>query len=779
MKYVTLVRENMKKHKGSFIGIFLLMFIITVSLSSVLSIWNNSRSYVSDEMERIQYGDLIYWMNNNGKKIDKIVESMEAVDGVDKVVKEDNAIIKIVIDGEEVGSSVFAYRYSEDHASYHVFDGDTIEYKESPKVLEQGEVYVPISYKALYDIKIGDEIFFKGYEKAFTVKGFFEDPADGSIMMGMKNVLISDADLKLFHEKQWKDMVYGCTLHVFKDSHSKLSTSELQRDISEKVSLKEYSLLVYSASSIATFMLILQNIFVGFLIGFVAILLIITIIVIGHSISTSIEQSYVDLGILKAIGFTKKQLCVVLSTQYLVTLLVALIVGVLASTFLVKLINIMILPSTGIKIPSTMPVTLIGLCFFVIMLIFTGFILLQVRKIGKVTPMTAIRGGKAEVYFDSRIHTKIHGRGLQFFLALRQLVTGKKQYLGAAIITALLVFTLAFCNRLIGWLGEDGSGLMNSMGAASVDGRNYDFAIYYDDESLQNEVEQKISETTPIIKKYQTKTMSAEVFGLDLLANIISNPEYLHIVDGRTCKYDNEIVVTQVVANEHHIKIGDKVKVGIENHSKEMIVSGINQCANDMGENISMGIAAYENIIKGESQYYQNYILEDKSKKDGILEKLYKEYDGKINIDDNTWSGIDGILNASGALGKLMDVICAIFVLIVVAMTGGKILYKEQQDLGIYKALGFHSRYLRISFSLRFLIVSVLGAAIGVVLSIVATDFIAGKIFIFMGVSNFSSPVIVPEMIRTVAFVVLMFFGFSYLISRRIRKTNPSILIVE
>ena len=131
MKYVTLVRENMKKHKGSFIGIFLLMFIITVSLSSVLSIWNNSGSYVSDEMERIQYGDLIYWMNNNGKKIDKIVESMEAVDGVAKVVKEDNAIIKIVIDGEEVGSSVFAYRYSDDHASYHVFDGDTIEYKES------------------------------------------------------------------------------------------------------------------------------------------------------------------------------------------------------------------------------------------------------------------------------------------------------------------------------------------------------------------------------------------------------------------------------------------------------------------------------------------------------------------------------------------------------------------------------------------------------------------------------------------------------------------------
>ena len=77
---------------------------------------------------------------------------------------------------------------------------------------------------------------------------------------------------------------------------------------------------------------------------------------------------------------------------------------------------------------------------------------------------------------------------------------------------------------------------MNSMGAASVDGRTYDFAIYYDDESLQNEVEQKISETTPIIKKYQTKTMSAEVFGLDLLANIISNPEYLHIVEGRTCK---------------------------------------------------------------------------------------------------------------------------------------------------------------------------------------------------------------------------------------------------
>ena len=88
-------------------------------------------------------------------------------------------------------------------------------------------------------------------------------------------------------------------------------------------------------------------------------------------------------------------------------------------------------------------------------------------------------------------------------------------------------------------------------------------------------------------------------------------------------KYDNEIVVTQVVANEHHIKIGDKVKVGIENHSKEMII-GINQCANDMGENISMGIKPMRILLKEKASTTRTIFWRTKARKMVFLRNFIK-----------------------------------------------------------------------------------------------------------------------------------------------------------
>lgn len=777
MKTIILIRENIKKQKGSFIGIFLLMFIITISLSAVLCIWNNSRDYVGDEMDRIAYGDIVYWMNNNTERIDSIVSEIKKIDGVSEVTRDENIICKLLINGKEAGSTVFAYPYGY-HTDYRVFKEDSVGYQENVKALKEGEIYAPIAYQSLYETKIGDSIQLKGYDKTFTVKGFFEDPAGGSTMMGMKNIMISDADMKELKNGESKEYCVGCTLHIFKGENVD-SVGEIQRKIGEQVDLKLDAAHGYLASSIAGFMLILQNIFIGFLIGFVLILLVISLIVIGHSISTGVEQSYVDLGILKAIGFTKRDLCKVQSLQYLVTLLAALFLGIIASAFLVKGVNILILPSTGIMIPSTLPVRLIFICFGTILLIFMTFIEWQVNKIGKITPMSAIRGGRSDVHFDGRIHMQIKKEGLQLFMAIRQITTGKRRYTGACMITALLVFFLVFCSRTYGWLGEDGSGLMNSMGVASVNGRSYDLGVRYEDEELKQEVEECIEEISPILVTYQAKTRSVVINGVDTIANILSEPKYLNMVDGRYCKYDNEVVVTEVIAKEQNIKIGDTIKIDIDNHDVELLVTGINQCANDMGNNISLCTKAYERITEDKSPYFNNYVIKDKAQKEAVIAKLKKKFGDKIGIDDNTWSGIDGVVKAAGMLEWIMYGISTIFILVVVAMTGGKILFKEQQDLGIYKAIGFHSGHLRISFAIRFFLVSIVGATLGAVLGMLLTDPIASQLFSYMGVSNFQSPINVSGMVEAVLYVIAIVFVFAFLISRKIQKTNPSILISE
>ena len=88
MKYYTLVRANIKSQKGSFIGILTLVFIITISLLAVLSIWMNANAYESEQIDRAGYGDITYWIDAVDDR-DSLLEAVEALDEIESVKVQD------------------------------------------------------------------------------------------------------------------------------------------------------------------------------------------------------------------------------------------------------------------------------------------------------------------------------------------------------------------------------------------------------------------------------------------------------------------------------------------------------------------------------------------------------------------------------------------------------------------------------------------------------------------------------------------------------------------
>ena len=52
MEYRTLLKANLKKHKGGLTGVFILMLLVAASLGTVLSVWTNSGAYIRNEMQR-------------------------------------------------------------------------------------------------------------------------------------------------------------------------------------------------------------------------------------------------------------------------------------------------------------------------------------------------------------------------------------------------------------------------------------------------------------------------------------------------------------------------------------------------------------------------------------------------------------------------------------------------------------------------------------------------------------------------------------------------------
>ena len=121
----------------------------------------------------------------------------------------------------------------------------------------------------------------------------------------------------------------------------------------------------------------------------------------------------------------------------------------------------------------------------------------------------------------------------------------------------------------------------------------------------------------------------------------------------------------------------------------------------------------------------------------------------------------------------------AVFILIVTAMTGSRILTAEQKDLGIYKAIGCSTRMLRISFSLRFGIVAAIGAAVGTILAAMITDPMVSAVMRLAGISNFTSQPTITNMVIPGLTVTLLFLGFSYLSAGRMKRSDMTILTAD
>ena len=266
-----------------------------------------------------------------------------------------------------------------------------------------------------------------------------------------------------------------------------------------------------------------------------------------------------------------------------------------------------------------------------ILLVIIAFICFKTVKIGKITPIRAIRGGAEDVYFKSRFMAPIQKGGLSFWLAYRQLISGKKQYISACFVASLLVFFLSLTARMDAWLGPNGEGLMSSFSAS-----RFDLGVERTDEALADEIEDIIEARAGITDSYQFQMNRAAVEQIEYLMNIISEPEYFNLLQGRTCLYPNEIVMTQTVADELNVGIGDTVSVAFGGKELEYIISGIYQCANDMGENFGISREGYRRLLEAEaeeSSYYTYYLFQDTSMVEEISQFLQENYGEKINID--------------------------------------------------------------------------------------------------------------------------------------------------
>ncbi|MBE5953716.1 MAG: ABC transporter permease [Lachnospiraceae bacterium] len=796
---LTVIKGNFRKNKGSFISVAILMFVVSVALTTAFSVIINTNKRDEEQMDASGLGNIMAAIDYQYKNqpmdeyyafCDELASKMLAVDGVERIDQIPTVVMDIVdVNGEDGNGSIFVYDYKSEYLTYNIYD-------ENDKLLEdfklnEGEIIVPVSYKSLYNTEIGDKVTlnlvtWKDQEQeiqyTYKIAAYMEDPYMGSSVMGIKTLLLCEDDIASLCEKDFTKEGNSFVFSVHKSKESALTDAELEANLNRETSYAGYTWITLTKAQAYNYMTMITNIFAGILVAFIVMLVVATIIVLGHNISSSIEHDFVNLGILKAVGMSNNKLRFSIMLGYLFAGLVGANIGVPISIPFIAAINKIIRPVIGLYPESTPALFETIISLVAIFVIITIFIAIKLIKISRITPVSAINGGRKDVHFSSLFKLPISKKALGTSLAYRQLISGKKQYIGAIIITAILTLFMVMISDMCIYFSDDDK--INDMFAPV----EYDMYTYA---TSDEEWEEKLADVESIIGKYTDyrKFFYSSRYVLlndtQIWCGINSEPDYVKSVyEGRTCTYDNEIVITEYMTENYGIKLGDEVTISLDGKSADYIVSGYYQCTNDVGKNITMSLEGYYRLV-GEPEEGTRlgcvYDLEDDDLADEIYEEITEKYsEEEVYFGyDTDFSGDDSIILALYGVTILIYVLSGIFVAITVVLVCSKIFAKEKQNYGIYKAMGFTSAKLRRQFAVRFVICAFIGATIGIICTLLFSNALLSGILKMFGMYNFTSSLNVVAAIVPVVFMSLVYYIFSYGVSRKMKRVTPRVLITE
>lgn len=789
-----MLRGSLRKNKGAYISVSVLMLIVSLSLAAVLTLMGSAKKRDTELVEACGMGNLMAFINirameEQGKTPGWLAQELRDCTDLVERVDEIPALYMNIYDlnGDKSSSSCMLLEASSAYVQYGIYDDRNRRIEQME--LKPGEIIVPVCFRTLYSCELGDTLYLGNAEKSypFTVAAWFEDPYMGSALMGIKTLLISSSDRERLlaengqtvseaGETEQEIVGDGVVISVFKKASSGLSDIELERELNRRTSYTSYSWINLSRSQAISYMLIFTNVFSGIVMVFIVLLVVITMIVLSRNIGSSLELGYEDYGVLKAIGVPGSYLKHSVFLSYLGSCVLGALLGMAFALPVIAWLNAVLRPIIGLYLETALelPPVLASLCGIFLLI---GLLLsVKLRKIRRITPVQALRQGDGDVHFSSLLKLPIGKRLLSVSLAWRQFVSGKKQYLGAIVITALLGFFLILASSMSLWAG-DGKAMAEIFSC-----QDFQLECVYADSGLQEEVEALIRERTEFASYHQ----SSQYLLLDdaqLYCYISDAPEHYNTVyKGRTCTYENEVMMTPFVAEGFGLSIGDSVELSLNGQSAEFIVSGFYQSANDTGKNIAINADGYRRLTGKDYEFEKvSYCLADPDADGELLELITERYtDSQVKVRAYRLSGdMDFFVDAVYAVTALVYVITAIFVMITVLLICDRMFAKEQRDYGIYKSVGFTQLRLRNQFALRFVLVSLLGSLLGVALSVLLGDLFVGTIFASFGLGNVRMDLELGALLLPVLFTALLYYLFSFLVSRKIRRVQPRILVVE
>lgn len=783
-----LTKSNLRKNRGTSIGLFLLMMIATCLIGISLLIFLDCYPSANREAKKLNGGDGYLSISGNleGLTDEKITELIK--DDTDRHYTYHNLLFsnhpvtfgngEVVINLDISDPSAFTRPMN----TFEVITEDTS--------ITEDYIYLPYQFYTSGGFKTGDTFEFEnsGRRYSYKVRGFTNVVYGGCNNTASFSLVVDDAGYKTLWDETHEEYE---NINVIYDHKDGVKNGAFRIKAFNDI-LKVNPVAVTEGYDIES--VISNRTFIGLIIAvsfLVATSLIIAAVamMLANSISNYIKENMKTLGALKAIGYTGKDIKSSLVIWFLVIAALASIVGIVIAYLVMPVFASIVIGQMGVpySITFNLLATLIPVVFVVLFTLVVTVIC--ANKVSKIQPIVALREG-VESHNFKKNHVALDKTSLSLnaSLAMKTFFGNMKQN----VITFFVLGFMVFCCVISLLLHENFSrhpklDILATEICAGVVASDYE---------TKDEVLEYLEKRSDIKNIREIINMNVyyndeESFFCYIVKDLSKFKNTNLCYKGRLPEYDNEIAVSGSFAKAYGFDIGDEIKIDYGDNSFDYLITGYIQTTNNGGREAIFSYKAADHIMDIDSipgWYWFDLTNEsddvDKNidEVNRILEECEDKYGSHIISTMNFFKMIGGAMTTFQGISIMMLIVmCSISVVVIALILYlliKSLVYHKRRDYGIYKALGYTSGSLMLQTALSFM-PAVIASAI--VFSIVSYNVANPYISLFMhsfGLMKCDFAIPVPGVIAIGAGFTIVSFFLALLQTRRIKKIEAYNMLV-
>lgn len=653
--------------------------------------------------------------------------------------------------------------------------------------LDKESIYVPYLMKVAGGYELGDDfrLVIGSTTRSYRIVGFTEEVMYGSLMNTLYRFYLSDtAYQELEQDFPWMD----CRLLQARMDNPEDSLA-LEIDYTQKFfftqEIDEASSLFVNTLKISdtkTARTSIPMIAAGLMMAFALILLLICLVVIRFRIVNNIEEGMHDIGALKALGYTNRQLIASIVMQFIGITVLGCIAGLALAQVVLPTTAQMLESQTALVWDPGFNPELAAIAFLLISGVVLITSLLVALRIRKMDPLIALRSGIA-------IHSFKHNRlpldttrgPLPLLLALKELLNKKRQAIMISCIVAFVTFASVASVAIYYNIGVEPTEFIKV-----VAGEFPDAGLLLEDSADTELVLEHLESNQQVRKAFGFQDVSLSVDDITVTTVIAEDFSLLEgnmLVEGRYPTHDNEVALGGNTIKAINKSIGDTITVTQGGKTREYYVTGIIQLMQGGGINMVM---TYDGLIQVQGDYLfdQIYIyLNDDVKVDEFLRTVESRegeiFTSVVNMKEmgtaqfSAYGSIFGILTAVILLATMLVIVLVLYMIMKTAIL------QRRREFGILKAVGFTTGQLIHQLTLSYLPIVFIGVVVGGIVGYFCFNPLFALITSGFGILKVELPTPFLWTIIACAFMLILAYAVSLLIALRIRKISPYALVSE